>query len=270
MNWTAPAALSALAAFTDNYIWLLHREEQGNTPGAAVVVDPGDAAPVLAELAARRLALSAILLTHHHPDHTGGVAALCQAFPDAHVYGPAAERISGIHTRLSGGEELKLLGLNAQALATPGHTAGHISYFLPEAPGFEPTLFCGDTLFSGGCGRLFEGTPAQMLASLEGFAALPGPTRVCCAHEYTLSNLRFARTVDPHNAALAQYEARCKVLREQGLPTLPSTIATEREINPFLRSHHAEVAAAALRHHPQAESAFAAFAALRAWKNVFA
>ena len=165
---------------------------------------------------------------------------------------------------------MEALGLGFEVLDVPGHTAGHIAYFCPQVDG-APLLFCGDTLFSGGCGRLFEGTPAQMLTSLDQLAALPGDTRVCCTHEYTLSNLKFARTVEPGNAALLQYISRCEALRAQGLPTLPSRIALEREINPFLRTRENAVVAAAAGFAPPTDTrdAVAVLAALREWKNEF-
>ena len=169
------------------------------------MVDPGDAAPVLAALQQHKLQLAAILVTHHHADHTGGVAALRQA-TGAQVFGPAHEVMPEPLTRLAGGETVQVLGLTFQVIDVPGHTAGHIAYYCADMDG-APLLFCGDTLFSGGCGRLFEGTPAQMLASLDTLAALPDTTRVCCTHEYTLSNLKFARVVDPGNEALAHYTA---------------------------------------------------------------
>lgn len=237
----------------------------------AVVVDPGDARPVLDALATRPdLTLAAILVTHHHADHTGGVAALREA-TGAHVYGPAHETIPEPFTPLSQGERVQVLGLEFTVIDVPGHTAGHIAYYLPARRGEAPLLFCGDTLFSGGCGRLFEGTPQQMLHSLDALAALPGDTRVCCAHEYTLSNLRFARAVEPANAELAGYMAHCESLRAQGRPTLPAVMATERQINPFLRSREATVTAAVRQHAGLAADAgeVDVFAALRQWKNDF-
>src|SRR3954463_13588113 len=176
--------LIPLPAFQDNYLWLLHDRQR------ALVVDPGDAAPVQAFLAREGLRLDAILVTHHHQDHTGGVDALRDA-TGARVYGPARERIPEPLERLSEGDAIEVLGLRFEVLDVPGHPAGHIAYYCAEVDG-APLLFCGDTLFSGGCGRLFEGTPAQMHASLHKLAALPGTTRVCCTHEYTLSNLKFA------------------------------------------------------------------------------
>ena len=254
-------AIIPIPAFTDNYIWLL-RDGRG-----AVVVDPGDAAPVLAYLAAHDLALTAILATHHHGDHVGGVAALLERFA-VPVFGPARERIPEPFKPLHGGQGMTMLGIDWQVIDVPGHTAGHIAYYAPDVDG-TPLLFCGDTLFSGGCGRLFEGTPAQMLASLDALAALPAATRVCCAHEYTLANLRFAAAVEPGNQALADYTRQCERRRAQGLPTLPSDIGTERAINPFLRSRQPAVAQAVRAHTPSAQDEVAVFAALREWKNTF-
>lgn len=255
--------LLPLPAFTDNYIWMLHDTRQ------AIVVDPGDAAPVLHALQAQGLQLQAILVTHHHADHVGGVHALREA-TGAQVFGPAREQMPEPLQRLADGDTVEVLGLQFSVLDVPGHTAGHIAYYCPDMAG-APLLFCGDTLFSGGCGRLFEGTPAQMLASLDRLAALPGSTRVCCTHEYTLSNLRFARAVEPGNPALLDYSNHCEGLRALQQPTLPSTIALEREINPFLRVREATVRAAAQGFDAEApqHDAVAVFAALRQWKNNF-
>jgi hydroxyacylglutathione hydrolase len=259
----ARVTIEPIPAFTDNYIWLL-------TDGThAAVVDPGDAAPVRAALAARGLTLAAILVTHHHGDHTGGVAALAAA-SGARVFVPAGEDIAAAGCnaqRLREGDSIEVLGTALQVLDVPGHTAGHIAYHAPALP----AVFCGDTLFAAGCGRLFEGTPAQMLDSLRKLARLPGATRVYCAHEYTLSNLRFALAVEPDNARLHARQAECSALRARGTPTVPSTIDEERATNPFLRVDAAAVRAAADTRQPGASSdAVTTFAAIRAWKNAFA
>ncbi|MDH4392656.1 MAG: hydroxyacylglutathione hydrolase [Aquabacterium sp.] len=256
--------LVALPAFTDNYIWMLHDDRQ------AIVVDPGDAAPVAAALDGLGLALAAILVTHHHPDHVGGVAALRPRLQGGQVWGPARESIPLPFLPLADGDVVDLLGLRFQVIDVPGHTAGHIAYYLPATgDGEAPVLFCGDTLFSGGCGRLFEGTPAQMHQSLGRLAGLPGNTRVCCAHEYTESNLKFAQAVEPANAALARYTVACRALRAGGLPTLPSTIAQERAINPFMRCNAPDVITAAQTQGAADASGPAVLGALRAWKNQF-
>jgi hydroxyacylglutathione hydrolase len=253
--------LIPVSAFSDNYLWLLHDGRR------ALVVDPGDAEPVMRVLEASRLRLESILVTHHHADHTGGVDALRKA-TGATVYGPATERIPAPFQPLREGDRVTALGLDFQVLDVPGHTAGHIAFYTPDMDG-QPLLFCGDTLFSGGCGRLFEGTPAQMLASLDKLAALPGGTRVCCAHEYTLANLQFALAVDPDNAALAAYAQHCRQLRERGLPTLPSSISQEALINPFLRTRQAGIRAAVHHFDASTRDDTTVFAALRQWKNQF-
>lgn len=232
----------------------------------ALVVDPGDEQPVLQALQSHGLQLQAILVTHHHADHVGGVDALREA-TGAAVYGPAGETMPEPLQRLGEGDTLDLLGLRLTVLEVPGHTAGHIAYFC-EGDNGAPLLFCGDTLFSGGCGRLFEGTPAQMLASLDKLSALPGHTQVCCAHEYTLGNLRFARAVEPDNVALQRYSTQCEALRARQQPTLPSTLAVERDINPFLRAREAAVTQA-MQARGAASDAVSVFAALREWKNQF-
>jgi len=234
----------------------------------ALVVDPGDAEPVFDALSRLGLRLEAILVTHHHGDHTGGVNDLRQASA-AQVFGPLGERMPEPITRLQDGDTLQALGLTIEVLGVPGHTAGHIAYLL-QPGGQAPILFCGDTLFSAGCGRLFEGTAAQMLNSLSRLAALPETTRVCCAHEYTASGLRFARTVEPDNPALLAYQSQVKALREQQLPTLPSTIGLEKAINPFLRTHIDTVAQSIRRQFDaSAHDSVAVFAALRTWKDQF-
>lgn len=234
---------------------------------SAWVVDPGDAAPVLHALAEHRLKLRGILVTHHHPDHTGGVAQLRDA-TGAAVFGPQREVMPEPLQRVAAGDMVEVLGLQFRVIEVPGHTSGHIAYYCAAMDG-APLLFCGDTLFSGGCGRLFEGTPVQMLASLEKLAALPGDTRVCCTHEYTLSNLKFAMEVEPDNAALVAYQRHCQAQRAANVPTLPSTIAQERAINPFLRSNQPTVAASAQRFDAAQTASEGVFAALRTWKNQF-
>jgi len=253
--------IRAIPAFVDNYLWLI-----GDGP-EVVVVDPGDAAPVQVLLDAEGLRLAAILVTHHHPDHIGGVAALQQRW-DVPVYGPAAEQatIRTLTQPLVDGDTIDLLGLRFEVMAVPGHTLGHIAYYAPALQ----ALFCGDTLFSAGCGRLFEGTPLQMHASLQRLAALPPETRVYCTHEYTLSNLAFALAVEPDNADLRGHRDAVEKLRRQQLPSLPTTLALEHRINPFLRTEHAVVADAAARWsgHPCAD-AVAVFTQLRRWKDGF-
>lgn len=253
--------LTALPAFTDNYIWML---DDGHH---AVVVDPGDSAPVIAALDARRLTLAAILVTHHHADHVGGVDALRPRLQGP-VYGPQRERIPQPFTPLAQSDHIEALGLRFDVIDVPGHTSGHIAYYAEPAQA-APILFCGDTLFSGGCGRLFEGTPAQMHHSLSQLAALPGDTRVCCAHEYTLANLRFARTIEPANAELAAYTAWCESRRAAHVPTLPSSIERERQVNPFLRCGEPAVARSARDHGAASNDPVAVLGALREWKNEF-
>lgn len=253
--------LIPLPAFTDNYIWMLHDGRQ------SLVVDPGDAQPVLEALQQLGIQLQAILVTHHHSDHTGGVAALREA-TGAKVFGPVREAMPEPLIRLGGGDQLQSLGLTFKVIDVPGHTAGHIAYYCANVDG-APLLFCGDTLFSGGCGRLFEGSPAQMLASLDTLAALPDATRVCCTHEYTLSNLKFACAVDPTNQTLARYTATAQGLRSNQQPTLPSTLQMERQINPFLRTRQAAIIQAAQGFDASASDEVSIFAALRQWKNEF-
>jgi len=261
--------LVALPAFADNYIWLLHDDH------AAVVVDPAEGEPVIAALAERSLALAGILVTHHHGDHIGGVEALLGHFGAVPIWGPSQERLAfepgAPVTRVRDGDAIALLGQTFQVIDTPGHTAGHVVYHRPstgssDEPGL---LLCGDTLFSAGCGRVFEGTPAQMQASLQRLADLPGDTQVCCAHEYTLSNLRFAAAVEPDNADVQRHLAHCEALRAAGQPTLPSTLSLERAINPFLRCAQPSVRAAARARGAASDDPIAVFTAIRAWKNEF-
>lgn len=258
--------LIPLPAFADNYIWMLHDGRH------AIVVDPGESAPVLAALDDRHLVLAAILVTHHHADHVGGIEGLRHRLQGP-VYGPRRERIPEPFVPLDDGDHVEVLGQRFEVIDVPGHTAGHIAYFRAadpdDADSTAPLLFCGDTLFSGGCGRLFEGTPAQMHHSLSRLAALPGDARVCCAHEYTLSNLKFARAVEPGNAELLAYTAWCEGQRAEGVPTLPSSVTREREVNPFLRCTEPAVARSALQHGAAGAAAVDVLAALRLWKNEF-
>lgn len=253
--------VSAIPAFTDNYLWLIHDDQH------AAVVDPGDAAPVLAALQANNLKLDAILLTHHHADHVGGVQTLLQKF-DVPVYGPANEKIAGITNKLRQADqvELKAPHIRFSVIDVPGHTAGHIAYYAAE----QDWLFCGDTLFAGGCGRLFEGTAAQMTASLAKLSALPDSTLVYCAHEYTLSNLRFALAAEPDNSALQERFSAEEEKRAHGIATVPSLLGLEKSTNPFLRNQESRIIDQLIaqgRLHTR--DPIEAFAALREWKNTF-
>nr|WP_245880052.1 hydroxyacylglutathione hydrolase [Zobellella taiwanensis] len=253
--------VSPLSAFNDNYIWLISNGRQ------AAVVDPGDAAPVRTALAERGLELTAILITHHHRDHTGGIAPLLADWPQAQVFAPAAEPLPVPGARsLADGEPLVLpgIGLELAVLAVPGHTLGHLAYH------GQDMLFCGDTMFSGGCGRLFEGTPVQMHQSLARLAALPGHTRVYCAHEYTQANLAFCHAVEPDNPELKKYMQKVAKLRQQGIPSLPTSIDQEKAVNVFLRAHLAGVRARAqLQAMMELNEDHEVFAALRRWKDDF-
>jgi hydroxyacylglutathione hydrolase len=248
--------ISLIPAFKDNYIWLLTRGRQ------AFVVDPGAAAPVLQRLTKDGLELSGILITHHHADHQGGIAELL-AHRACDVFAPANESITGRTHALCGGERLDVLGVSVEVLSVPGHTLGHLTYLAPGA------LFCGDTLFGAGCGRLFEGTPAQMSDSLARIAALPDETRIYCAHEYTQMNLPFALAVEPDNVELQARQEKVLAMRAAGLATVPLLLGEEKLTNPFLRCDQPEVIAAARAHGATDETPVAVFAALRAWRNVF-
>jgi hydroxyacylglutathione hydrolase len=251
-----------IPAFRDNYIWMIRGD---GDPRAVAVVDPGDDAPVMAALSAEGLRLAAILATHHHADHVGGIPALVDA-TGARVFGPARERMPLAAERLAGGMRARIdaLGLEFAVIDVPGHTAGHIAYAGHGA------LFCGDTLFSAGCGRLFEGTAEQMLASLDTLSGLADETLVYCGHEYTEANLRFALAVEPGNSAIMDYVKRTAAVRGEGRPSLPSTIGLEKRVNPFLRSRHEDVKSSAERRAGKPLPAPAeVFAAIRSWKDTF-
>jgi len=271
-QWQVRAAdhpqVEAIPAFNDNYIWLLHDPESRE----AAVVDPGDAEPVLLALEQRALTLSSILITHHHRDHTGGIEMLVRRL-GARVFGPSAEAIAGLDQRLVDGDAIPIWndGPIAKIIEIPGHTSGHIAYCLdPIGPDPRPLLFCGDTLFAAGCGRVFEGTPAQMLDSLDRLAGLAPETLVYCAHEYTVGNLRFALAAEPDSQSVRARLGEALTLRSAGLPTLPSSIGIERQSNPFLRAGEPGVRAGVRAHlgTPPADR-LACFAALREWKNAF-
>ena len=294
--------LQALPAFLDNYIWLLSADG-----GRALVVDPGDAGPVLAA-AEHGLTPSAVLLTHHHNDHIGGTTALLQRWPDLPVIAPHDDRIATATRRVGDGDRVELEGWQLHVIGLPGHTLSHVAFYLPDAvppdagrpdvgqsglgrvnddPDTDTDgagaggdrmpvthaaglLFCGDTLFSLGCGRLFEGSAAQMVASLARLASLPGDTRICCGHEYTLSNAAFARVVEPDNPALRRRTEQAHAMRDTGRPTLPSTLASELACNPFLRCDQPSIQAAVTRRLGRApRDGVETFAELRRWKDGF-
>ena len=255
--------LQPVPAFEDNLIWLLR-----DAAGRSLVVDPGESAPVLDALAGAPPP-HAILLTHHHNDHIGGVAELVQRWPGVPVIAPRDERIANATQRVDDGDQIDIGPWRFTVIGIPGHTRSHVAFHGHDLDG-TGLLFCGDTLFSLGCGRMFEGTPAQMHASLQRLAALPGETQVCCGHEYTLANAVFATTVDPGNPALRERAIEVRRLREAGLPSLPVTLASERACNPFLRCDDPAVRAAAERHagHPL-DTPVDVFANLRRWKDGF-
>lgn len=250
--------MQPIPAFNDNYIWISSEGRQ------RLVVDPGDAQPVLAALDAAAAQPAAILLTHHHDDHVGGVPALLQRWPQTPVYAPHDERIAHATTRVAAGEHVQVGSVRFSVIEVPGHTRSHVAFH------GDGRLFCGDTLFSLGCGRMFEGTPEQFVASLDALAALPDTTLVHCAHEYTLDNAAFALAVEPDNAELQARISQARAQREAGQPTLPVSIASERRTNPFLRLDVPAVREAIARHcgQPPADRV-AAFAALRKWKDGF-
>lgn len=251
--------ITPIRAFKDNYLWLIADAHH------AVVVDPGDAAPVQTVLDTGKLELAAILITHHHADHIGGLQRLL-ARKSVPVFGPAGEDIPGVSTPVSQSDSVSLpqLGIEFSVLDVPGHTRGHVAYY------GAGMLFCGDTLFACGCGRLFEGTADQMWRSLSKLAALPDTTRAYCAHEYTQSNIRFARALDPDNQALAEREAQVAALRARDVPTVPFTLGEELATNPFLRCADPAIAEAASRYAGRKLTRPGEiFAAIRSWKDQF-
>ncbi|MFA0081234.1 hydroxyacylglutathione hydrolase [Vibrio breoganii] len=249
--------VKSIPAFNDNYIWLIH-----NKQGQCAVVDPGDATPVLSYLKEHQLELTTILVTHHHADHIGGVSELKRAYPDTMIVGPKNDAVAGLTHSVDAGQQLDLFGERFLVLGLPGHTLGHIGYV------GDGKLFCGDVLFSAGCGRVFEGTPAQMWQSLQKLAALPVETEVYSAHEYTSSNLSFAMAIEPGNPQLQIYREKVNQLRAHQKPTLPTTIEQEKWINPFLRIEIPEVVNS-VSHRTEDLSPQGVFTALRKWKDSF-
>lgn len=249
--------LNSIPAFEDNYIWVLNNDE-----GRCLIVDPGEAAPVLKAIAENQWQPEAILLTHHHSDHVGGVKELVQKFPQVVVYGPAETQDKGATKVVEDGDSALILGHEFSVFATPGHTLGHICYYS------KPYLFCGDTLFSGGCGRLFEGTPTQMYQSLKKINALPDDTLVCCAHEYTLANMKFALSILPHDPSINDYYRKVNELRVKKQITLPVILKNERKNNIFLRTEDTdlinEINKETILQHPEER-----FAWLRSKKDSF-
>lgn len=252
--------IEPISAFEDNYIWLLRRPDGAS----CAVVDPGDARPVIEHLQRDGLRLDAVLITHHHGDHIGGLADLRQRWPEAKVFGPQDRRIPGLTQVVAEGDRLSLAGLDLdlEVMAVPGHTSTHIAYYSAEG------LFCGDTLFAAGCGRVFDGTFEQLADSLQKIAALPAQTRCYCAHEYTLANLGFARWVEPQSPAVAAAIAAAEQRRAQDQPTVPSTLSEEFAVNPFLRTAEpAVVAAAEGCAGERLDGQTQVFMALRRWKD---
>lgn len=261
--------IKAICAFIDNYIWAICDPEHAR----CIVVDPGDAQPVLDFLQKEQLALAGILLTHHHADHTGGVMQLKQqarCTDDFNVYGPHNPRIQGVDVKLTAGDALTLLGCHFAVLSVPGHTLDHIAYAGQSELTEVPFVFCGDTLFSVGCGRLFEGSPEQMVDSLAKLQKLDDKTAVYCTHEYTEANLRFALAVEPGNPAISRYQSWCEQQRAQNLPTLPSSIGHEKAVNPFLRATQPEIQNnLEKKYQVTIDDPVTSFALLRQWKDSF-
>lgn len=249
--------VKSIPAFNDNYIWLIQ-----NSDDHCILVDPGDAKPALTYLKEQGLTLDAILITHHHQDHIGGVPELVRQFPDINVVAPLKEPIPTMTHAVEAGQQLEFFGERFMVLELPGHTLGHVGYV------GDGKLFCGDVIFSAGCGRVFEGSMEQMLESLTKLLALPEETLIYSAHEYTSNNLAFAMAVEPNNPLLNQYREEVNRLRAQGLPTLPTTLRQEKWINPFLRVQEPEVIAS-VKPYTQNSDPLSVFTALREWKNIF-
>ncbi|WP_165312073.1 hydroxyacylglutathione hydrolase [Vibrio ziniensis] len=249
--------IKSIPAFNDNYIWLIQ-----NSDNRCAVVDPGDANPVLAYLEQHGLTLDTILITHHHNDHTGGIRELAKHYLDIEIIGPSHDHVPYLTQNVSGGDQIELFGERFWVLGLPGHTLGHIGY------AGDGKLFCGDVLFSAGCGRVFEGTMEQMFTSLEKILALPEETEVYCAHEYTASNIAFAIAVEPNNEQLQIYRDEVIRLRAQNKSTIPTTLRREKWINPFLRTREASVIKSVTNRTTQNDP-ISIFTALREWKNDF-
>lgn len=257
--------IEPIPAFNDNYIWCIYDDESRK----AAVVDPGEAEPVEQALLSLKLELATILITHHHFDHTGGIEKLIEN-RNIPVYGPKNDQIAAITHRLSEKDSLSLFGLDFTVLEVPGHTLDHIALYCPDTGNGQPVLFSGDTLFAGGCGRIFEGNPSMMLNSLQKLATLPGATRIYCAHEYTLSNLAFANAVEPTNSELNTRIHTDTQRRRDNIPTVPSILATELATNPFLRCTEDTVIDSARQHCDNTDdSEVSVFTAVRGWKDSF-
>jgi hydroxyacylglutathione hydrolase len=249
-----------IPAFNDNYIWALVDDDRQQ----AIIIDPGDATPVLAFLAQRKLTIGAILITHKHHDHTGGIQILLDAFPDVPVFANSAEGVAHTTKTVLDSDVITINKHAFTVIAIPGHTLGHVAYYCP------PYLFCGDTLFGNGCGRIFEGTAQQMLSSLQKLMALPDDTQIYCGHEYTLSNIKFALDVEPDNSQLQNRLIEAKKLRSENNPTVPSLLQLEKATNPFLRCSEPAVIEAVTNYAgKQLRSEVEVFATLRQWKNAF-
>ncbi|WP_166268290.1 hydroxyacylglutathione hydrolase [Marinobacter caseinilyticus] len=261
--------ITPIPAFNDNYIWCL----ADDATGKALIVDPGQADPVTDYLTAHNLSLDTILVTHHHPDHTGGIATLHQRHHPARIVGPTGSPFKATTDSVHPGDTVAWQDLEFKVMAVPGHTLDHIAFYSATDVQGGPVLFCGDTLFICGCGRLFEGSPEQMRRSLASLRTLPDATQVYCAHEYTLANLKFARSWLPDDQGLADFEARCQSLRHANTPTVPSSLALEKSLNPFLRWDDPALVAAAKRyaneHDLPSDSDNAIFAAVRHGKDHF-